>query len=499
MNSVPIVPQLNTGSPAVLIRKAEALAADLLLESEELRSAEEFREFIATGTDDGPALVVDDLSEISVMDPGDNRFYQDRGRLRAGDGDTIVTCSDPIDGYEDYCRDQLGLGDPVWLRAKTPEPPRDLHVAEAAWEDRAVRRELTRRMRQNKLDCIHPHMGTLPVWQLAALLNRSSHRPIRVIAPTPGVSRWANDKVAFSSVVAKLFGSSLIPRSTSAWNLSNAAVRARDIAENSRVVGLKIPDAAGGGGNVVIDSRRIIGRSLSEIENTLRDRLRHLHWEGRRQLLISAWESDVLGSPSAQLWLPASPDDPPVVEGLFMQSMMGEIGQFVGNRPAELPHTLAAEIADRCWLLGRLFQLIGYVGRCSFDLILLGDSLTNSRIEFIECNGRWGGTSLPMTLMNRMFGDWSTQPYAAYVALVPGLSKFSFSSLRQELGKELYDARTGEGRYVLYNPGRIAHQSGISVVGLANDWESAWKVAFEEFPERLQQVVAGIEPVAPTT
>jgi hypothetical protein len=28
-------------------------------------------------------------------------------------------------------------------------------------------------------------------------------------------------------------------------------------------------------------------------------------------------------------------------------------------------------------------------------------------LHWVECNGRWGGTSIPMTLANRLLGDWT--------------------------------------------------------------------------------------------
>lgn len=488
MKHIPIIGQLFPDPPAMLVRKAEKLAADLLIENQRLKPREDLVPFAANGTEEGPALIIDDLSEISLLgDSAESTFYQDRGRLRAGDGDVLVTCSDPVPGYDEYCRDYLGLGEPAWLRPQATRDP--MHIAEATWGDRSVRRELVRKMRRDELTHIHPHMGTLAVWELAVLLHRTSHRPIRVLAPTPGVAQWANDKVAFTAAASRLFSRSLVPHSTSAWNMTHAAVNAREIAAQADVVGIKIPDSAGSHGNVVLDSARITNRSLAEIEQLLHEELRDFEWDGSQPLLVSSWESNVLSSPSAQLWIPADCDAPPIVEGLFTQATTGSVGEFVGNQPARLPHVLSAEIVDRCWLLGRLFQLVGYVGRCSFDLILLGDSLANSQIEFIECNGRWGGTSLPMTLMNRLFGDWSNHPYASHVCHVPGLSGISFSSLIERLGPQLFDARSQTGRFILYCPGRISTHSGVSVIGLGHDWPSAARATFEEFPTILGELI----------
>ena len=494
MNSIPVVPHSHPNPSEFQERKVERLAVELLASVERLQQDEDLRPFAATTSDPGPSLHIDDLTEISGLTDQNNDegiFFQDRCRLRAGDGDVIVSCSRPIDGYEDYCQSQLNLGRPTWLRPM--KPLNRMHVAEAAWQDRKVRRELVRRMRLGRLACIHPHMGTSPVWRLASLLSKSSHRPIQVLAAPPGVSRWANDKVAFTTTATRLFGESLVPLTTSAWNLANAAVEARRIARHAPVVGFKLPDSAGSNGNVVVDSAEISGRSLTEVERHLKQTLERTNWNGSQPLLISRWEHDVLCSPSVQLWIPPQLDQPPVVEGVFVQSTTGSVGKFVGTQPARFPHAVAQEIVDRSWLLARLFQLVGYVGRCSFDLILLGEELASAKIEFIECNGRWGGTSLPMTLMNRLFRDWHSQPHAAYICQVPGLSRLPFQYVVAALKDYLYDHVTGQGKYILYNPGRLQSQSALSVIGLSNEWWRAADVTFNEFPNLVRTLVAQFE------
>ncbi len=488
MQYVPVVQHESPEPSAVMTRKVENLAADLLLEFEQFQADSTFQPYVCPADPCGPALQIDDLTEISLIDHDtDATFYQDRARLRAGSEDVIVTCSSPVVGYDDYCTDYLGLGEPEWLR---PEKPRSrLHVAQAVWQDRGVRRELVRRIRQNRLAYIHPHMGTMGVWELARLLHDASHRPIPVLAAPPRVSRWANDKVQFAHAAQRLFGDRLVPATRSAWNFTIAAKHAREIAVNTEIVALKVPDSAGSGGNVVLEASQIRNRSLLEVERLLEDEFNALGWSGTRPLLVSAWEDGVLNSPSVQLWIPPDLDRPPIVEGVFVQAVHGPEGRFVGNQPANLPHALTDEIVDRCWLLGRLFQLIGYVGRCSFDLILIGESFQNSRIEFIECNGRWGGTSLPMTLMNRLFGDYASRPYASHVCQIPGLNAISFRALVEDLGDELYDRRTDSGRFILFSPGRI-RQAGVSVIALGESWQEAADAAFVEFPELVGGLLA---------
>jgi hypothetical protein len=122
-------------------------------------------------------------------------------------------------------------------------------------------------------------------------------------------------------------------------------------------------------------------------------------------------------------------------------------------------------------------------------MILVGNSLGDCRLEFIECNGRWGGTSLYMTLMNRIFGDWTRQPFAVHVAHhLPGVERVSFAELVDGFRSELFDVRTGTGTLILANAGRLAYQAGITAVALASSWQQAARDA-ASFPNRLREFV----------
>ncbi len=499
MTMLAIVQHLQPEPPPRLRQAVDRLADALRRERPELSLPERFHDLASNRLDDGPTLHVDDLSEISGFGGGqDVRFYQDRARLRAGDNDLVATCGDPVPGHKSYCRDYLGLGSPEWLRPRPPHLP--LRIAEACWEDAKIRRRLIDKLRHDQLLYIHPNMGTFAVWKLGFLLHGETNRPIKMIAPPPGVTRWVNDKIAFAATVARLFGPELVPRTDSACNFATMAQHVRDLCEQSEMLGFKLPCSAGGDGNLVVNADQFRGRSLQDIRGLLKERLSVLDWDGYSPLLIDSWETDVLGSPSAQLWIPPQPQGPPIVEGIFMQTTEGVEGVFVGTAPAHFPAGLTQEITDLSWLLARLFQILGYVGRCSFDMIVVGNSLDNCRLEFIECNGRWGGTSLHMTLMNRIFGDWIQSPFAVHVAHhIPGLDRFEFVELLDRFGDELFDARTGKGSLILSNPGRLRYQSGITATVLASSWNDAARYA-RRIPERLRRIVQERSTVeSPTT
>ncbi|MGA7495797.1 MAG: hypothetical protein WBX00_03635 [Isosphaeraceae bacterium] len=489
MSVIPIVEHDRATPTSEQCAAVDRLAGELARDNPTLAVPEEFRPLVPETLDDMATLHLDDFSEIPLLDQSHEVWHlQQRARLRAGDGDFVVCSAPAVDGYEEYCRDYLGLGSPRWL---DPPPSRagPSGLALACWKDRATRRKIIHELRCGELLALHPHMGTFAVWELAALLQRASRQPVRVIAPPPGVTRWVNNKIAFADTVTRLFGPQMRPRMVAVANFATLSQRVAELAEDARVLVIKLPDSAGGRGNVVIDATLLRGKSLLAICKMLERLIRPLCWDRRNPLLVGCWETDVIGTPSVQLWIPPRLQGPPMVEGIFAQVLVNCEGSFQGSCKADLPGPLGQEIVTRSWLLAELFQRLGYVGRCSFDLILVGDDLGSCRIEFIECNGRWGGTSGPMTLMNRLFGDWTAQPYASSQDHLEGLNRLRFLDLLDGLQSDLYDRRTGRGWIILYNPLQIASSSGISFLVLGSSWSESLRKARVDLPVRLRQLV----------
>jgi hypothetical protein len=413
----------------------------------------------------GGSLVIDDVQGISLANRFcDTRYLQERARLRTHDGDTLVTTTPVSNTFEHYCSEQLLLGHPTWLHCGNDYSDRGL--ASACWRNQEVREELIRRVKSGRLVYLHPHMGNHAVWALASLLSKAAGRNLKVIAPHPGLTLAVNNKVWFSQLVGKLLGLDHMPYSRQASSLSGLASLARQMARDSSRIVIKLPDSAGGAGNLLLRAGELKNQPLGEIRAMLRRKLEPLGWTGNKLLLVSCWESEVISAPSVQAWIPPAADGNPIIEGVFEQMLHGEEGIFEGSHPARLPRHLLRALMQDSAALCELFQLLGYVGRCSFDTIMVGPTAQTAKIEFLECNGRWGGTSLPMTLANRLFGNWRSRPYTSREIVVPGLKRYHFSDLTRQLKQELYDKRTGRGWLVLYNPGHLLADSGIEILCL---------------------------------
>jgi hypothetical protein len=221
----------------------------------------------------------------------------------------------------------------------------------------------------------------------------------------------------------------------------------------------------------------------------LKTLLGEFNWNGEDYLLVGSWETEVLSTPSSQIWIPPAGDGPPLVEGLYVQMLEGMEGMFVGSRPHDFPRELQETMVNRSWLLALLFQYLGYVGRCSFDMILVGEDLDSCVLQFVECNGRWGGTSIPMSLMNRLFGDWAGHPYSAREIVLPGLERVTFDELLRHLQPDVFDIRTARGRFLLYNPRALTVRPGLNALALGKTWEEAESGVRVELPRRIALLI----------
>jgi hypothetical protein len=288
-------------------------------------------------------------------------------------------------------------------------------------------------------------MGTGGVWRLAATVAAHSGVTVRVAAPPPRLTKRVNDKLWFAQRVVEVLGTRAIPTTSSVFGPAALTGRVAALAKHNRHVAIKVPDSAGAAGNLVLDSTSLRGLSARALQERLLTVLWRLEWDQAYPLLVTVWDRPVVASPSVQLWIPESGRGFPFVEGVFDQNVQEPAGEFIGAMPTTLPEQWCLRLADEAARLGFLFQALGYFGRCSFDATLVGEDVNSAVLHWIECNGRWGATSILMTLANRLGGDWRMRPFITvhrrrYPA-GPGLAVASrtgpLSLCRQALGSPI--------------------------------------------------------------
>ena len=173
---------------------------------------------------------------------------------------------------------------------------------------------------------------------------------------------------------------------------------------------------------------------------------------------------------------------------IYEQILEGDRKVFVGSRPSTLPDAVNRGLARASRRVAGALQALGYAGRCSFDHLVLGDLDGDFVIRFTECNGRWGGTSTPLHLVDRLVTRTrgSRPPYRAQDVTAPHLAGARFAHLLALLGDEVVDPARGTGRFILYNVGPLAAFGKFDVIALGDTQDEAERAMVELLPGLLR-------------
>lgn len=471
--SVPVVANFAASISQPEADRLKSLAGQLLANEPALASTEVFGPGVRAGMCDGPALVIGDHREVALTTPRDAAIYEYRLSHLAADGDMLLLSDGRNGAFERYREETLGLGamEVVSMPASgrdggTPLALRCLNHAEAFDTVAGSARGaggLT----------ILPYIGMGSAWVLAGAIAERAGVNVRVAAPPPRLTRRVNDKVWFSHRVAEVLGAQAQPRYRSVYGPAALAAHVALLAKRSEKVAVKVPDSAGSAGNICLESAAIRGRTPKALRANLRLVLGGMGWRGRFPLLVEVWDTPVLANPSIQTWIPDLRDGPPVLEAMFEQIIAGPEGEFVGSLPTSLPARWTATIMEQAFRLAVLFQHLGFFGRCSFDAVVAGRDLKNAVLHWIECNGRWGGVSIPMTLVNRLTGNWARQAMVVVQIGRLGFSGRPFSEVLGQMDASLY--RPGmDGRGLIFlSPAGIERGSSINLAAIAQTAKGA--------------------------
>ena len=462
------------------VRKKASAAVRPLAERLELESG--LREFEAERWDGrpirSPVLHVDDFSAIPfLVDITGVEEYQHRSRLRAGAGDLYVAVTEPTAGYEEYCCERLGLEPVEFLRAEPRGKP--MYLAGACGEGETWK-HITDTARQSGQFAIHPFMGIEEVWELARRIAEVTQVPVPVFAPPPPVTWVANDKALFSEVVELVLGSEWLVETHSADSVSRLGQILSDLSGRHSRVALKRLRCASAMGNSVFESAELRQLSPPGVEAEVQAFLQRTEWQGNETVLAVAWE-DTDHSPSTQLWIPPPEQGAPRLDGIYEQILQGRRRVFVGSRPSMLPERVNRGLAAASLAVASGLQAMGYVGRCSFDFLVVGDPEADFELHFTECNGRWGGTSTPMSLLDRLLTG-PRPPYRARDFVHPDLVGASFAELLDRVGERAWESRTGRGQFLFYNTGPLHGFGKLDVIALGSTQVEADAALEEELP-----------------
>lgn len=417
----------------------------------------------------GATLWVEDHRGIELVSEAVARGFEYRSLGLAGSGDTLLLSRERDLGFERYARDMLGLGNPRVLTLALP-PGERATLCTACLEDEGALASLVPPARRSGCLTLVPFRSSGHVWRLARRLAERAGVAAYVAAPAPPLARAANDKLWFADLARALLGTDALPPGSSAHGPAAAAARLAQLAmANERLV-LKTPSSAGALGNVVIDSIDIRGRSLREIRARVVDTLAALGWNGPWPVLVGVWEGNVLASPSAQLSIPRTEHGAPLLQGLYEQRPVGERGAFVGATEAAFAPRTMMRLEREALQLASLLQRLGYVGQVSFDALLVGDDERTLRLHWIECNARWGGVSIPMSVLRRLGIPRGER--ATLIGQIPLADRaIPFSAVLEATAPFAYDRARRRGVVWLTPP--APGSRGLSFVAVGKTLEAA--------------------------
>ncbi|UXA08893.1 hypothetical protein KXD96_12945 [Mycobacterium sp. SMC-2] len=483
---LPVVPRISATLDEHQLRHLHVVAQKLAAEDPALAATDAFGDRVRPGMSSGLWLVIGDTREIALSTPDKAPTYEYRLSLLARRDDLVAFGREPHSDFEHYRSHVLGTGPVVSLNlpsgAGSPLLPL---AARCRLDGEAFSRILDATRRTGSLTIV-PHIGMGSTWQLAAAVAEAANLDVRVASPPPRLTRVVNDKLWFARLIGEVLGENALPPTLAAYGPAALAHRIRALAQSAARVVVKVPYSAGGAGNLSVAATDVAGAALSVVKDYILAALHALGWYDVYPLLVGLWEAPALSSPSVQLWIPALGDGPPLIEGLFEQQLLGTEGAFVGSVPAELPERWRNQLADDAMRLATVLQLLGYFGRCSLDALVVGQSYDSAALHWIECNGRWGGVSIPMTIVNRLSRDPAETKFVVAQRVGESQPQRRFADAIRLLDGLLFRPGTQEEGIILLSPVEIEAGRGVQMLACAETTAAA-----RELSERAIRILSG--------
>lgn len=456
------------------------LARDLAKEQRHLSDAAYFGEGVCSGIDPAPALLIGDKSEIPLLAPAGSDTLEYRIGMLAGSDDLVVLAGERNSDFEKYMGSLLGMDRLPVLKAETTGTTGStLGTAKRCLNNPILLKRFADRICADRGTTIVPHISTGSIWMLAKMLHDLTGQTIHVAGPPPNLTARVNDKIWFADVAARLLGETAVPPRLTAHGSAALTAHVHRLSQLWEKIVIKVPDSAGSAGNFPIQSASVRDLGAKALHDDLLRRLASVTPTKHFPLMVEVWDCNVLSSPSLQVWVPHARDGDPVLEGVFDQVLSGPEGRFVGAAPARLQSQWEDRLCADAMKLALLFQTLGYYGRCSFDAVIAGEDYGSARLHWIECNGRWGGVSLPMTFMNRLFPDGAVPAY-----MIVQLSNLDFKArpfqvALQSLKDHLYQPGGPANGVVFLTPAGIENGSGVHMISIGSRLDDAMRKADE--------------------
>lgn len=444
------------------------LAQRLVTDEPALLSSLDFGAFVAQGAGYGPSLLIGDQSEITLQAGRIRRRLDYRMSHLARPGDTVlVRARDP--DFEAYLAEYAGLEDVTFVEMA---PPPALSVAKHALTHPTLIDRFAQIAVQNGGLALNAYLTTGNIWRLAQAIGQSAQQVVHVCGPSPRVSTRCNDKLWFTRLARAVLGRNSTPPTMSAYGPAATAALVQRMSKIAAQVIVKVPDSAGSAGNVRLSSALVSDKPLAEVRALLLHRLRATGWQDQYPVLVGVWDDNVTSSPSVQLWIPQAGTGQPNAQAVFEQSVMGDRGAFVGATRSSLPDAVLRQLIEEAEQIATVLQNVGYFGRCSFDAVMCAGQNGDRKIHWIECNGRWGGVSIPMTAVAQSNSLRAFPGLVIIQELLPDTTLTTAEMLKRLEGLLFCHSRPSDG-IILLSPPTAASGAVVNFMALSTSQAAA--------------------------
>ena len=362
---IPVVPRFETEIGRRERGHLEGLADRMLAAEPALAASSAFGDLVTSGLHTTPRLLIGDQSEIPLFASAEEAYYGYRVGLLADEGDLVALAQERSLAFEHYLKRLLGIKELEILDLAASERGRRSPLPLRCLESPAAFHRIVSVAKSAGGLNLVPHLTTGHVWRLAQAVADDTGNKVAVCGPPPRLSKRVNDKLWFAACVREVLGQTSLPPTYSAYGPAALAAHVRHLAKRYERVVVKVPDSAGSAGNLPLVSSSLTGMSLAGVRERLLGLLGALGWSDRYPLMVEVWDTDVISSPSVQMWIPETSKGESIIEGIFEQVVEGLEGNFVGAVRSRLPGAVRDRLVDEAARLAFLFQKLGYFGRCS--------------------------------------------------------------------------------------------------------------------------------------
>ncbi len=440
----------------------DGIASKYLRNTPTLDSTDIFGAGVTQGLLPGPCIFLGEVSSLESQASDRIADMEYLMTLIAREGDVMLLSGTRNTEFEKYRKDELQLGEIKvidtsgdalsQLTSKTPVPSLQKLID-----------YLKNKFTTENINIV-PFCGSPSVWALASYIASQTGLRVSVAAPAPKLCSLANDRLWFRDLARSLFGPEDIPMTKPAYGPDSLVQLIRAFAKRFSNVVVRIPDGIDIYCNVKMDSKKVMSCTDAELTSLVTGVLKDHDWDNKYPLMVEVWDTEMLSSPTVQVWVPVKGSGSPIVEGIYDRSLLSVSDRLVIAKPAAIPATNKETIVNEAIQLAYALQQLGYYGKLELEGVISGADFVNSHLHWTGCNGRWSGLTLPVALSNRLFDTEKSIVSIAQLTL-KDTKKSCFSTVHSALYDLLFTKSNRQARVLLPMPGGSSQTTQFMTIG----------------------------------